>query len=400
MGIAGLRGTGDWGTDERPKNFRELILWRTPNGGAPLTALMAKMKSRPVDDPEFSWWEEEQNALRLTMANGTAYTSGDTSIVVSSNVVDAQDCVPGDIFLVEKTLVSGYDNEIVLVSSVTNTTTVVFKRGQLGTSAATLGVGANLTKIGNIFAEGTSSPDAATRNPTKLNNYCQIFKTAYELTNTARKTRTRTGDPVANDKKRKLFDHSTAMEFAAFFGKRWEGTGANGKPMRSTGGLLYFLSQYASSMITIFSTTPTESTFTDAVYKVFDYTTGAGDERIVFAGNGALNSLNRLANSQSRVRIKYDGIVEVFGMKLQRWVLPQGTIYIKSHPLFNTHGRFTNDMAIIDPTSITVRALRATKHHDNIQGNDEDTLKGQWLSEEGFEFNHMKSCGWISNFVV
>ena len=37
--------------------------------------------------------------------------------------------------------------------------------------------------------------------------------------------------------------------------------------------------------------------------------------RIVFCGNGALNSLNRLANTQSRVRINYDGIVEVFGMK-------------------------------------------------------------------------------------
>ena len=44
MAVAGLRGTGDWGTDERPKNFRETILWRDPNGSAPLTALMSKMK--------------------------------------------------------------------------------------------------------------------------------------------------------------------------------------------------------------------------------------------------------------------------------------------------------------------------------------------------------------------
>lgn len=28
MAVAGLRGTGDWATDERPKNFREMILWR------------------------------------------------------------------------------------------------------------------------------------------------------------------------------------------------------------------------------------------------------------------------------------------------------------------------------------------------------------------------------------
>jgi hypothetical protein len=55
--IAGLRGTGtaDWGTDERPKNFREMILWRNPNGSAPLTALMSKMRSESTDDPEFAW---------------------------------------------------------------------------------------------------------------------------------------------------------------------------------------------------------------------------------------------------------------------------------------------------------------------------------------------------------
>ena len=45
MAFAGLRGTGDWGTDERPKNFRELILWRDPNGTTPLTAIMSRLKN-------------------------------------------------------------------------------------------------------------------------------------------------------------------------------------------------------------------------------------------------------------------------------------------------------------------------------------------------------------------
>lgn len=398
--IAGMRGTGDWGTDERPKNFRETILWRNPNGSAPLTALMSKMASESTDDPEFSWWEEELNALRLTMANGTAYTSGDNTIVVSSNVQDAQDCVAGDLFLVEKTLLTTYDNEIIMVSSVTNTTTVVFKRGQLGTTAAAIGVAANMTKIGNIFEEGSSAPTASSRNPTKINNYCQIFKTAYDITNTAKVTRARTGNAVQNDKKRKMFDHSVALEMAALFGKRYEGTGSGGKPIRATGGLLYMLSQYASTMITIFSTTPTETTFTDAVYKVFNYDSGAGNERIVLAGNGALNSLNRLAASQSRVRLNYEGTQKLFGMELQKWVLPQGTLYVKSHPLFNTHTRFANDMAIIDPTAIKLRTLRPTAFKDNIQANDADDTKGMWITEEGFEFRHMKTMAWLSNFVV
>jgi len=400
MAVAGLRGTGDWATDERPKNFREMILWRNPNGQTPLTALLSKMKSESTSDPEYAWYEEELNALRLTVNYTTGYSTTDTSIAVTSNVTDATDVVAGDVFLVEKALTTAYNHEIIIASANGASGSVTFTRGQSGTSAAPIANGTFLTKIGNAFAEGTGAPSAASRNPTKMMNLCQIFKTTYDITNTAKGTKTRTGDPVKNDKKRKMFDHSVAMELAFLFGKRHETTGSNGKPLRFTGGLLWALSQYASSMITAFTTTPTETTFTDAVYKVFDYDSGAGDERIVFAGNGFLNSLNKLAASQTRTRVNFDGLIDVYGMKLQRWVLPQGTIYVKSHPLFNTHGRFTNDAAIIDPSALKYRYMRDTTFKDNIQANDADETKGQWLTEAGLEANHLKTMGWISNFVV
>ncbi len=400
MAIAGLRGTGDWTTDERPKNFREMILWRNPNGQTPLTALLSKMKSESTNDPEFAWYEEEMNALRLTVNFTTGYSTTDTSIAVTSNVTDATDVVAGDIFLVEKALTSAYNNEIIIASAAGAAGSVAFTRAGAGTVAAPIANGTFLTKIGNAFAEGTGAPTASSRNPTKMYNLCQIFKTVYDITETAKRTKTRTGDPVKNDKKRKMFDHSVAMELGFLFGKRYETTGANGKPLRFTGGLLWAMSQYAPSMITAFTTTPTETTFTDAIYKVFDYDSGAGDERIVFAGNGALNSLNKLAATQSRTRVNFDGIVDVYGMKLQRWVLPQGTIYVKTHPLFNTHGRFTNDMAVIDPSALKYRHMRDTTFKDNIQANDEDHTKGQWLSECGLEAEHLKTMAWISNFVV
>lgn len=400
MAVAGLRGTGDWATDERPKNFRDMILWRNPNGMAPLTALLSKMKSESTDDPEFAWYEEELNALRLTVNYTTGYSTTDTSIAVTSNVTDATDVVAGDVFLVEKALTTAYDHEVIVASAAGAAGSVTFTRGAQGTTAAPLANGTKLTKIGNAFAEGTGAPTASSRNPTKMYNYTQIFKTTYQLTNTAKKTKTRTGDPVKNDKKRKMFDHSTMMEMAFLFGKRYETTGANGKPLRYTGGLLWFLSQYASSMITAFTTTPTESTFTDAVYKVFDYNSGAGSERIVFAGNGFLNSLNKLAATQTRTRVNFDKVIDLYGMKLQRWVLPQGELYVKSHPLFNTHSRFTNDAVIIDPSSIRYRHLRDTSFKDNVQANDEDSEKGQWISEVGLELEHAKTMGWISNFVV
>ena len=406
MAIAGLRGTGsaDWATDERPKNFREMILWRQPNGQAPLTALLSKVRSESTDDPEFAWYEEQMDALRLTVNYTTGYSTTDTSLVVTSNVTDATDVVAGDLFLVDKPtsngVTSAYANEIVAASAAGAGGSITITRGAQNTTATPIPTNSTLTRIGSAFAEGTGAPTASTRNPTKFYNLCQIFKTTYEITRTASKTKFRTGDPIKNDKKRKMFDHSVSMELAFLFGKRFETTGANGKPLRYTGGLLWFLSQYAPSMITQFTTTPTETSFSDALYKVFDYNSSAGDERIVLAGNGALNSLNRLANSSSRTRLNFDGVVKLFGMNLQRWVLPQGTFYFKTHPLFNTHSRFTNDMFVCDPSVLKYRAFQDTTFKDNIQSPDADSQKGQWLSEVGLEVEHAKTMAWLSNFVV
>jgi len=301
MAFAGLRGTGDWATDERPKNFREYILWRNPNGNAPLTALLSRMKTESVNDPEFAWWEEELNPVRLRVT--TACTTTQTTVAIDNTGGDCKELVAGDVLLVEKTTSTfseSFANEIVLVASVTDTTNMVITRAQAGTSGATIPDNAWLVKIGNVFEEGTTSPNSSNRNPTKKYNYTQIFKTSYRITNTAKLTKTRTGDPLKNDKKRKMFDHSAALEMAFLLGRRYEDTSGT-KPKRYTGGLYFFLADAdtndanSTHCVKTWTTTPTEDNFLDAVYKVWDYQgdSGGANERLVLAGNGFLNSLNK-----------------------------------------------------------------------------------------------------------
>lgn len=390
--IAGLRGTGDWGTDERPKNFRETILFRDPNGMSPLTALLAKTKSESTDDPEFAWWEEQLQALRVTM-DATGAAAASTAFGLTGGGLDF---VPGDLILVEKADAVVYDNEIVEVSSITSDTAIVVKRGQCGTTAAVTGVSANLSKIGNRFSEGSNAPSASTRNPTKVLNYCQIFKTAYEITRTAKGTNLRTGDPLKNDKKRKMFDHAVAMEMQFLFGKKNETTGANGKPMRTTGGLREFI----TTNRTVFATTPTVETFLDAIYPVFDYAgSGAGNERIVFAGNGALNALNKVIKADANVKVEFAGVIKTYGMALQQFVTPQGVFFIKSHPLMNTHPRYTNSMFVVNPAGLVYRHFMDTKAQEGIQANDADTEKGQWITEAGLELQHERTFAYLGNFT-
>lgn len=394
MATAGMRGTGDWGTDERPKNFRELILWRNPNGSAPLTAFLSKMASEKTDDPEFAWWEEELKPVRLTL-NGVMNTVTTTVVVVqaeTSLISGALNLVAGDVLLIETS--DATTAEIVRVNGVATDTTFDVIRGQAGTAAAAIPDTTRITKIGNVFAEGTTSPTVSFRNPTKKLNFTQIFKTAYEATRTAKQTYARTGDLLKNDRKRKMFDHSNALEFAFIFGKPLETTGSNGKPLRFTGGLRHFI----SSNVTVFATTPTESTFITAVSPVFDFDAGGGNERIVFGGNGFLTGLNRLAKAGMQIRT--DNTVKIYGMELQKWIIPQGTFYFRTHPLFNVHTRYTNSAFVIDPSAIIYRALQDTVFQDNIQAPDADEQKGQWLTECGLEIHHERTMAYLGNFIV
>lgn len=393
MAVLGLRGTGDWGTDERPKDFRESILWRQPNGQSPLTALMGKMGSEKVKDPEFFWWSEALNTVRVQ--NSGAKIASDTTFTLAAG---GDNLVPGDLLMVEKADQVIFDNEIVEVSASTATSMTV-QRGAAATTAAGVPDLAYFTKIGNVFAEGTGAPIATTRNPTKANNYIQIFKTTYEMTNTAKQVNNlRTGDPLKNDKKRKMFDHSISLEWAFLFGRKSETSGANGKPKRTTAGLRQFI----STNVTVFGAGGANpvlgiDTFNAAVMPVYNWNTGAGNERLILCGNGALNALNRIARAAPGNVVNHTETVKVYGMDLQKWALPQGTFYFKTHPLMNLHPIYNNSMFVLDPSSIKYRYLRDTDFKDNIQANDSDTQKGQWLTEAGIEVQNEQGMAYLGN---
>lgn len=394
--FAGLRGTGKFAADERPLDFREMILWARPNGMAPLTALLSKMKSEPTDMATFNWWEEKLVPVRGQLVG--PYDTTTTTIVFQAATPVGLDLVPGDILQIEKTESSTYDNELVEVSSVTNSTTIVVKRGVAGSTAASIAANTWVTRIGSAFQEGSGRPELSQRNPVKLFNHCQIFKTACGITGTAAAEKGhRTGDPWKNDKTRKMFDHSVNLEFAFLFGRPYEDTTGE-HPKRFTGGLRHFI----TTNVTIFTTTPTEDTFLNAVHKVFDYSvSAAGDERIMFCGNGFLNSLNKLAKNSSSTRINFSNQVEkIYGMSLYRWSTPQGTFLARTHPLLNLHGRYTYSAFIIDPDAIKYRYLRDTRFIDNVQLPGQDARIGMWLTEAGLEVNHEYTCGYIGNFIV
>jgi hypothetical protein len=399
-GVAGLRSTADWGTDERPKNFREGVLRYNPSGTAPIFALssQAQRKSKSTNDPEFSWWSEGNVITRLQV-NGT-HAATDTLINVDSvdpsaanfaaNRGTATNLKNGDILLVEPTADNAtFNHELVEVEGVLSDGQFNVRRGAGGTTAATIADNVWLLLISSAYAEGTGVPQATSRNPIKQSNYTQIFKDTYELTGTADKTFTRTGPAWSEDKKRKMWDHSQKIEWSILFGRPAETTGVNGKPKRFMGGIRYFL---PSTNVTVFSGAVTPASFLAAVAPVFEFeSTGAGETRMAFAGIGAIMELSKVfqnvANGFNFFGNSRDNTVKVFGYDFMEFHTPNGKIMIKSHPLLSRHPLYRNSMFIIDFDALSYVPMkdRDTKSFDDVQNKDEDLRRGYVQTEASIE---------------
>lgn len=414
--IAGLRGTGDFATDERPKNFRETILFLDPNGDSPLTALMSKMSSESTDDPEFNWWEETMDAVRVQLNGAIADAGATTAFTVDadgtsgsvntggsySGLTGALSLHIGDLLLYVGTaavpLNTGLGEVVMVTANPSTDTGLTVARAARGSTGATMADNGILVKIGNVAEEGAAAPKAASRNPTKRNNFAQIFTTTYNITETTRKTHFRTGDPLKNERKRRMFDHAVDMENAFMWGRKFEDTGTNGEPRRSTGGLNSFLTTNRTVFVDGGGPAFTEDTFLDAITPVFTRSgAGSGNERIAFVGNTALTAINKLARNSASSRINHTESIKVYGMDLQKWILPQGVVYVRSHPLMNTDPVFKRSMFVLNPKGLKYRHLRDTKFVDNIQANDEDRLAGKWITEAGLEVQHESTMAYLGN---
>lgn len=404
-GIAGLRGTGDWGTDERPKDFRESILFYNPNGTAPIFALTGKAGKKTVTDPQFFWWSEPNTLWRSTTSGALLSTDTTMTLTTSDPSTSAPGALwstathlkQGDLLLVEPTIDGpqfgvGFQ-EIIQVDTVLSDTQFTMLRGVAGTTPAAIASATNVLLIGSAFAEGTGAPRAATRNPIKYTNFTQIFKDTYELTGTVTETFARTGDPWSNDKKRKMFDHARGIEEAILYGIPSESVGSNGKPLRTMGGLRNFIPFNAPggaiTNTTVWQvggtagtcTPPTPTTvfsLLDAIEPVFDIDTEGGDTRIMFAGNQAIVELNKVLQASTNLRINFSQEIKLYGLDFKELILPRGRLLIRSHPLLSRHPLYKKSGFIIDFASMKYVCLkgRDTRTRDDVQLKDEDVRRG------------------------
>ena len=381
--IQGLRGTGTFSTDFRPKNYRELYSLLEPNGSAPLQALLAMTSSEATDDPEYKNFRDELPARTLQVNGAVANTTG-TSITV--------DAGNDNLFAVAGTIiVNSLTGEVMRCTADSGATTLTVERG-IGGGAANIADNTPLYIAGTAHAEGSGSPTGVSFDATVASNYTQIFKTAFTVTNTLKATNLRTGDKEDEMATKALKMHMMDIERAMFFGKKAESNGSTAQPLRYTGGLVNTLTNVNDRATA--SNTMTEDQFDRTL--VEDIFAFGSKQKLMFCGAKVAGHLQKFGKDRWSPTV----VEGSYGVSLSNYSTFAGDLMVHLHPQFRQVPGMDNAAIIIDMPYVKYRYLdgRDTNLERDLQANDADSVKHQYISECGLELTQDKVHTYIKNW--
>lgn len=393
MVIQGMRDTMNFAANERPENWRQMIMYLYPNGKTPLTALTGAMKESTTDDPVFHWWEKILDDRRLALGqNLGAPASGTVETITLAAGSNAITFVRGDNILVEET-----DEHLRVNSDPTSNLAIEVVRGANGSTPVAVtfagaGVNPNLLAIGSAHEEGSLAPTGANYDPTERSNYTQIFRRTSELTGTASKTRLRTVPAVKEARRELLEYYSVDQERAFWLGRQSAGT-LNNKPIRTTAGVY---NQMDAGNIFQFPNGEVDmDTIETQMEIIFRF---GSNEKVAFCGNKALSAINTAVRKNSAYQ--WHTGEKKYGMDVTRLICPHGTILFKTHPLFTQVSGGTTGGAsyygmntwafILDMAEIEYRYMtgRDTQYEGDLAQIGQDGLKFGYKGECGIELHH------------
>ena len=366
-------------------DFASALLVEMPTGSAPLLALSSGMPSAPASDVVINWFEENHIAGSTTVNGAVASTTTPTVVLTDASTY------PAGVILQNQTT-----GEFWFVTAIVgNTCTII--RGFAGTTAVNIGNADVVQRIGTAQEEGSSAPIAITNLGAPLYNYTQIFRNTWNTTGTAKAVSYHTGSQVAKTQRDAALFHSEDIERALMFGKRSYGV-KNNLPFRTMNGL----DAQITTNITAAGSTTTWTQLDAFLQTIFSRNIkGKPNERIAFTGNAGLSVLNQIARLNSQTWIQ-PGQTE-FGIAVNKWITPFGTISVMTHPLLTENASWSKDLKIYHPGAIMTRWLRRT-FEDNYDKDGSragvDADYGVITSELSVEYHVQKTGGRLTGLTA
>jgi hypothetical protein len=86
-----------------------------------------------------------------------------------------------------------------------------------------------------------------------------------------------------------------------------------------------------------------------------------------------------------------------------QWVTNFGTVYFKSHPLFNLETSLRNSAVVFEPKGLVWRYIDDTTFYpegekQNTGSGRVDATNEEYLTEAGLEYHHPIGWGWLTGF--
>lgn len=359
-------------------DMRDQIAQLEPNDAPFITFLRASKKhTRVAYNPKFEWMEDQ------LIANGSPAAA---SVAPSATSVDVED---GSVFHVGNIVKIGAEQA--LVTNVSgNTLTITPDFGTPARTAA-LNSGENIYVIGSAFAENATSPDAVSTQVSEQWNYTQIFRTPVELSNTADKTKMYGGSDRGYQRGMALLTHKRDIAKAFYLGER---NIDSSYTRRTTRGLLGFMTQaqeFGSGTLPL-----TYANFDQYVAQpVFRY---GSKDKLLIAGPLLSTAINKWSLDMVVTKVEDKS---TFGIRVTKLMTTYGDLNVVYDPLLADLG-LSDYGLVIDTANIRYVHLdgRDTKLYTNIQENDRDGIKDEYLTECGLEVSLPKTHMLITGAYV
>ncbi len=324
---------------------------------------------RPATNVKHEWLEDTLNPTTDVVSSAVSSAAGAGAL----NVAHSTYFRVGDLVQLDK--------EVMMVTSVSDVSTIAVTRGYGATAASAHSAGAGVTIIGNAALEGEDTDEDRTTRLVRKSNYCQIMKVGVKLSGTAQAVGwITTGDKLADTKVMRLREVMRDLEKTILLGRTDVSTIGSDTARRTMAGIVCSLATNVASAATL-----TESALGNLLQACYNQGSREVDlivappkqKRIISGWNTSRIHVTNEANAYRNVVEVYESDFGVQRIVMNRW-LP-------------------DDMVLaLDSNRIKVVPLagRSFRYEELAKGGD--YLRGQVVGEYTLELRNENAHGLLT----
>jgi hypothetical protein len=374
--IVGARGTEQLAPEQKYIEMADKIKMLVPDE-TPFTTFLQSLSKKKTGWPEFKALEDDvlPRFDAVVGAGGTA---------VTFNVATGTKFNKADVLIATRT------GEQMRVESIAGNALTVTR----GAAPVALIDADEILIAGSAQPEGDLSRIPVSANPSPVLNYTQILRRSWELTGTAYSSENETDPHDWDYQAAKIgIEHKRDLERTLLFGVPSKATASNGQPLRTTGGLFYWIKSNQMDAAGGFS----EEEFNTWSRTVFRY----GAKRKVLMGSPLATSV---LNTFPMGKVRIGQSEKKYGINVTTFVSAFGELGLVTN--WELEGaKYGGVLVAYDQSNLGYRYLQNSKANrdshvnTNIQAPDADTRRDEWLTEMGLEVSLEKTAGVVTGIT-